>query len=763
LRGALQKQEGSARREHKQIRIRRIVPKSQDQTPSTYVTSHWTFEDWEFQSDIHRRRDDKNLLVNQEKHKSDVGLWLALLRHHERRSGTHGIMSIWQGIKERRISLPAQGSNVSELWEVVIGAAVVEERLHEVLEYARELNQQGARTHETVYTTIMRTLFASDPTSAWPWHLRLKELGLPTQGCLTRLVEPAMSSNIALQVFERVYRDAGNSKIYDVMMTTLCSRNRYLEAIYWHDVLTSAGDHPSSITVTEPLRRHFKVDLKEKTKAGSSSPEYHAHLVPSFTTTSTRLSRYFMNKVLGERHGIAQKYISDRTCAKALATGAFSVDFVIRSLSAFGVEAIGPLAFRELGLRAGNSIDMMKHVKTLHQLDMRVENRIFSQLVLKLAADEEDELLQALLASDQHPDVFEDKSTQTKLLSQHIQDQDWVSMRIAILALTHGHRWTPRHGYNVLLRARIDTGDMAQVYALVEEMIASDVEITTKSLKHAFFQWVPYRRPGQGLVHDREKTEGLLDFIAFLVRLLKQGVPVAHTVWSQPLIYLGIDGKLADLEALAIWLALVYSKAWASLSAGARLHKQRELFPTNLQKAIVAWGFASSVKPVAQATLLQHLGAPELLSASDIAIRKYSRDAVVRRVGSPSGNVFASVIHGEPFVNREMSWMRGVSLLKILKECGVKVETLVVQKACKQRLIQLFGRRISKRRVNRLARRQNKRHPMRMLRDLNIIWQGRGGTPLFPRVKNELRRAIAGSMPSTQSIEKLSPTRKVRT
>jgi hypothetical protein len=460
-----------------------------------------------------------------------------------------------------------------------------------------------------------------------------------------------------------------------------------------------------------------------------------------------------MNKVLGERHGIAQKYISDRTCANALATGAFSVDFVIRGLSAFGVEAIGPLALRELGVRTGSAANLMKHVKTLYQLDMRIEDCMFSQLVLKLAADEKDQLLAALLSSDKHPDVFEDEEVLTKLLTQHIRNKDWTQMRIAILALTHGHQWTPRHGYNVLLRARIDAGEIHQIHSLVDEMIASDIEITTKSLKHAFFEWVPYRRPGQRLVTQANKPKGLVDFIAFLVRLLKQGVAVHHTVWRQPVVYLGIEGRLADLEALSVWLTLVYSKTWAGLSAGERLEKHRELFPANLQKAIVAWGFRSTVKPVPQVTLLQHLGSPERLSESDVIWHRYNRDAVVRRVGTPSRDIFASVMNGEAFRKRKASWTRGVALLKVLKDCGVKVERLVVQKACKQRLIQLFGRKVSNRRINRLAKRRNKLHPVRMLRNLNSIWQGRGGRRLFPSVKTEMRSAVVGRTSRPKSVD----------
>jgi hypothetical protein len=144
----LQEQESPARHETKPKRMRWTASGSHDQSSDADMTSNWSFEEWEIQSDIHNKQRDKRLFVNQDKHRNNMALWLALIRHHERRSGTQGIMRIWLGMQERQITLPAQGWIVAELWQTVIEAAIVEDKLGKVLEDAREMHQRSGRTDD---------------------------------------------------------------------------------------------------------------------------------------------------------------------------------------------------------------------------------------------------------------------------------------------------------------------------------------------------------------------------------------------------------------------------------------------------------------------------------------------------------------------------------------------------------------------------------------------------------------------------------------
>lgn len=707
--------------------------------PRGDITLNWTFEDLERQCQV-EREDDTAILVNQTYYRHDVVVWAALLRHCSRVKGAAGVLNIWEGMRKRNVRLPVEGELAVELWRLVIEAAHEGDGVNAVLDYVVHSYRETRRTHADVYPLLIGPLLRTSPQNVWPLHRRLKEIGLPQPGTLKLLVKDASSSGKGLQIFERLYKDSNDATLYDAMIMTLCNEQRYLEAVYWHDLLTSRGDYPSSTEVTEPLRAHLKLKKRIHRRSHSGHlahaaltlPSYHSRFVSERPEAPSTLSRFFMNKVLGEKHGISQKYISDSTCAKALATRAFSVDFVTRSLSAFGVESIGPLALRELGLRSEHDSSLITHIKLLSTLNIKIDDCVYSQLILKLASDEKSELLKVLLASDQHPEVFEDHDLQDRLLTQHIRNEDWSQVHIALLALTHGHSCPEHHAYNILLRARVDTGNLDLIQSLMDEMIQNGVRISTKSIRYAFFQLVPSRRPGQRPIVQENKNDGLDNFIALLVRMMRQGHPVNLAVWKQPLVYLGLERRIHDVEILSIWLLLVYSK---QLPAEERADMYKALFPLNLQKAIATWGFQSVVKP-GPAPELSRLLTPALLSSSFETSQTSSpttqRSTInfERTSKSDPAHIFHEVAMQKFFSGRR-PWTRGIALLRLLKDFGVEVDADAVRKVCLQWCRQLFGNRVSARRFNRLARRTNRASLLTFMKSVSIAWGSRGAR-LFP-------------------------------
>src|SRR5205809_6286002 len=73
-------------------------------------------------------------------------------------------------------------------------------------------------------------------------------------------------------------------------------------------------------------------------------------------------------------------------------------------------------------------------------------------------------------------------------------------------------------------------------------------------------------------------------------------------------------------------------------------------------------------------------------------------------------------------------WVRGIVLLRQLKEKGVIVHDNMVRRVCRQRLAVLFGRyRRSDREINRMLRESNPCTLDEVLADLDKAW----GTSLF--------------------------------
>lgn len=427
------------------------------------LTSHWTFEDLQAQSDVNHTKAKVSLRVDWRQYRNNISLWLVLLRHRARVYGDKGILDIWHGMHARQVRPPVQGAEAAELWTTVVEAAFRQRRMFNVMVYAKNTQKAGGMVYELLYDLIIGQYLstAKKASEAWYWHRELKKIGLPMRGTFARLAKQSTSTTTSLELFEHLYRDSDDNTLYDTMITTLCNQHKYQEATHWHDLLISKNDYPSNAAITGPLMTHLRtVDSQEQPK-DKDDPAFFSSRRPIYgkqwTDSNTTLSRSFMNKVLGEKHGIKPKFISDQTCAKAFATSAFSVDFVMRSLSAFGVESLGPLALRQIGLRSSKTSDFVQSIKALTGLGIKVDDCNYSQLLLKIAANENENMFHSLLATDQHPDVFEDKPLQLKLLAQYIKKEDWQQAHVAIVALVHGYREPIDAAYNVLLRARIST------------------------------------------------------------------------------------------------------------------------------------------------------------------------------------------------------------------------------------------------------------------------------------------------------------------
>lgn len=694
------------------------------------LTSDWTFDDLERESNIDNHDLRAIRLVDQVRYCNNIELWLVLLRYKQRIQGDRGTLDIWRGMRERQVRIPLEGPEAVELWDTVVKAAWRERHLDFVIGYAQDVYNNSGMAYPRLYDLIVGHILATAKNKkiVWYWHTELKRMGLPLEGTFARIAEQGTSSVAALGWFERLYLDSKDNKLYDSIITRLCDQGKFQEATHWHDIMIPRFDCPSDAAVTGLLMQNLKEaaipktsgDTYRTTESGRTGPVYGQQQ----TQNNITLSRPFMNKVLGEKHGIKAKFISDQTCAKAFATSAFSVDFVMRSLSAFGVGSLGPLALRQIGLRSSDTREFMKHVKAVNGLNIKVDDCVYSQLLLRLAVNETEPLFDALLATDQHPEVFEDKTLQLELLKQHILRQDWTQLHVAIITLIHGHREPASEAYNVLLRARIETGDVGLVHALIDEMMDTGIGVRTASIRHAFFQWVSIRRPGQRAATQGSNTEGLNSLIIMVLHIMRRNGNVSPSVWRQPLIYLGMEGRLEDLEALIVWLSQYYCKDMAIGKSFEKSRLYEELFPTLLQKAFISWGFVASVRGTPKAQLVQHL--PPLRSASLLP-----KNGIVQRVGQNTNKLLGEVVLGK-FYRPDAPWTRGIALLRVLKQCGVKVDIHAVRSACRHSLRQLYGNQISRRRINRVVKQKNKQTFLQTLRHANLAWTA--AEPLFPQV-----------------------------
>lgn len=233
----------------------------------------------------------------------------------------------------------------------------------------------------------------------------------------------------------------------------------------------------------------------------------------------------------------------------------------------------------------------------------------------------------------------------------------------------------------------------------------------------------------------------LIDELPLMINIWQRilcsgGTMPAHT-WVEILRRLGMSGKLEEYEKLALWLVDWYTASPARVFLGGRnhyppealtappsqepqhpipiptpvvsqlqthhpLHPLRVLFPKGAQQAVLAWGF-------------QHA-----------------------RIGGPD-------------------WRWGLYMLLKLRKQNVHIERLTVAKACRLRLLALFGPVRSNRLINRRQGERNWAELVYYIREMEKIagrnlFEGPNKGIMLPQEENERWRVLAESIYKGETI-----------
>lgn len=623
-------------------------------------------------------------LVDHPIYSTDFNLWLELIRFRRRQGDIEGMAAIWREIQSRNIQLPLQGPSTDEVWEQFIQFGWDTSSIRQnVIIYAQRLRYDTGQAWERLYFKIISDCLEK-PRIAFSMHKRLYHEFPPTSEQLKQLFHKAVSSTLAFAAFKGLYKDLKIRDMYDTIIPHLCRTKNYAQAIKWHHLMMRVNDRPSSASAAEPLIYHLAVYadinhaltlVKEMVDAGVAFPPSSAK-----QKDKALLSREIMNRHLGDTHGIAPKVISDEFCARLFATTMFSVDTIISGLRFLGVDNIGPLALRELVLREGPSPSICRRrIDQLKNVGISLGDSTFCMLVNSLASRGERQLLEDVVKCDMHTDAFEDEELQEALLMSYrlSGDHRQADRTLAILTARSSLDNKAIVYWNVLLRSAVKRQDKDNTYHILEKMQELSIPVSAKTSNYV----------GKYLLSKRQTSrrptniEDLPAVIAICQRILRTGGVLPPSAWTEILRRLGMMGHLIEFEKLALWLADWYSNPTeralqlslfsqrkidampTNLPTNHPRHPLHIIFPAVAQQAIVAWGF-------------QHVGDIE------------QRVTKLRKMG--------------------LTWRWGLELLGKLKQRNVTVIWSTVSKACRLRLIALFGKGSSNRKVNRRVRLQNK-------------------------------------------------------
>lgn len=641
-----------------------------------------SFEQYQHESNLGDIFRKGSRLVDHPMYCMDFNLWLELIRFRRRQSDIAGTAIIWREIQSRNIQLPLQGTNADEAWDQFIKFGWETSSIRQnVIIYARRLRSDTGQAWGKLYFKIISDCLEK-PRTAFSMHKRLHHEFPPTSEQLKQLFFQAISSKPAFAAFKGLYKDLTNRDMYDTIIPHLCRTKNYAYAIKWHNLLMRVKDLPSSSAAAEPLIYHLAIyaDINHALKLVKAMVDAGVALAPiAKAKDKAFMSREIMNRHLGETHGIAPKVISDEFCARIFATTMFSIDTIISGLRFLGVDNIGPLSLRELVLREGPSPSVCRRrIDQLNNVGITLGDSTFCALVDSLASRGERQLLEDVVKCDMHTDAFEDEELQEALLMSYrlSGDHRQADRTLAILTARSSLDNKAIVYWNVLLRSALKRQDKDNTYQILEKMQELNIPVNAKTSNYVSSYLLSKRRTSRRPTN----IEDLPAVIAICQRILRTGGVLPPSAWTEILRRLGMMGHLIEFEKLALWLADWYSNPTEralqlslfsqkkidalpkNLPTNHPRHPLHIIFPAVAQQAIVAWSF-------------QHVGDIE------------QRVTKLRKKG--------------------LTWRWGLELLGKLKQRNVTVIWSTVSKACRLRLIALFGNGRSNRKVNRRVHLQN--------------------------------------------------------
>jgi len=594
------------------------------------------------------------------------------------------ILKIWRRHLMHNQDLPTTGYLADELWEYLLEFGFSNrKRLNEIVTYSIALRKKTGRSWERFYSMIIMHWLQRQADAALSWHDTLYPMIHPTREQFIALVEYAYRSTPrSIAELQTIYEKLPFRDLYSPIMQHLYQKERFMAAASWHDVFIACRDLPEDSQDYKPLFRYIVLFGSQRRLAEMVNQMLDQQiLLPTFINRPMPLNpigRETLDQQLAATHGIPVNTVGDDFHARLFATTWFSTETVIAILRMLGTETVGSASLRELALKERSDPQAIRaRLNQLREAGIALTNSNFCKLVEKLCEEENARVLENVIECDLHPDTFEDQHLQESLLSTyHASGQQLQFDRtLAILLVNCPEKHHTTYYWNLHLRLHLKQKHLPSVMRTLQTMQASHLPLAIKSVGYVRICLLARRRVGM----RPRTTKELFIIINIWQSVLRSGSTMPAHVWVEILKRLGMTGQLEEYEKLALWLADWYSSTPAraylggllkgpqglsngqitrSLDVPTRIQAYRRnhplniLFPARAQQAIIAWGFQHS------------------------------------RVGGPG-------------------WRWGLCMLFKLKQRKVSIERETVAKACRLRLISLFGKGRSNRLINRRERARN--------------------------------------------------------
>ncbi|OAG03123.1 uncharacterized protein CC84DRAFT_1166874 [Paraphaeosphaeria sporulosa] len=708
---------------------------------------------WKEQEDLRRHVKENLKVFRQRRHEPErvesVQELVQRLQEAVRSQGRDEILKEW--ILRTRIGFELPTDDTREA-EVLWGTFIKDPRVVvELLAYAADLRKRTGHVYPRLYELCIAHWLPKPMhhRQALAYHqfmrreLQLDQLPLQhLVRILKRRLQPAMYDTLL-----EIYKDSSETNLYDEVVPRL--RRFPAWALAWHAACILKGDLPSPDVAATPMVRSFIAH-----NATSSIPEVRKNAaVAGSLGLDDKMDQALLRRLRGQ--DTAPVRFEDSFCARMFATRAVPPESVIRGLALVGVNEIGPLAVRAMASRTDPISELSQRFEELRASGIALQGCVFSLALESFAEQKQHLLVQSMLESDQHPEVYDNAKLQTELLNHYLEQHDWnqAHRTLAILSLFHQQRAT--RAWNLLLQSYSERRSPSGIVQTLQSMAQCKIAVESTSLVKLKTDLLPSRHRGHhpgrrsgrpAVTSDRPRTFDDLRFVARVyLFILERDMAYIHPLnWREILRRFGMAYRLRELRRLVQWLCCWYTprgeellstvrepvflnpaikRSRSLLSARViesrplatghqmkgqmhRNHPLRLLFPDSFKQALVVWGFRAGL--LSNATVEQSL----LTGSKDLGREGKKRHRRALR---------------QAHMVQRLSWDSGLKMLTELRDLGLHVSSSPVVTALKVVFVNLFGRGRSRKIHNRMMEAANKTRYEEYVRRVNEIW----GRPLL--------------------------------
>ena len=490
--------------------------------------------------------------------------------------------------------------------------------------------------------------------------------------------------------------------LYDKAIHYLTVNDQMSRAWKMHRFLLSIGDLPMDFKSLIPLIKNIvatKSDDLGATKravksfadtlrfAGASFEGQIQRCFEDELSLRTGFSTTNLNIVSSRTLGMQARSISDDFAARAFSTLSFSFDFMLNALHLLGLVAIGPLTMRQIAISGEEPHEINRRLAKLQEVGVDTGSTAYIRLVRHLATNGKKKQLASLLQSDQHPDVFDDISTQKKLLSHYLSIGDHASINqtMTLLDIHNSSNHLVDTPLRTLLKCALKVQNLSTVCSVWNFVFSIDAQERKTYIRDIRSHLSCRMRP-----HTTTSSEEVIAALNFAASVAQNVGPTPDhlelNILTEAMLRFGIMGDYESAEKIAVSLAskLLHLEGASQLLLGS-------MFPPATQRAIASWSFCGHT--------LNH----------DIAT-----------VPTTDGQ---SEVEDRPDQDPMRLQLRGVRLLlRLAREYGVKVNVADIHQEFTTCLRNLFSQGLVDPHGNRENGYEDRRKLERYLSAFNGMW-----------------------------------------